>query len=158
MALVFLVKNLRVVALITLSTASLVLAPSAEIGGSLIDCCGEPKPFFFLFCFLVFENFVCCDLFGDLTTQMYADFNSNFCLVFVILQAVGDETTNRYTLRRRHGWIYGNKSINQSVNNEIGTDITVYEEVSNYFHSNTRQQNTQKRAHGFKYMEIQVKG
>ena len=62
MALVFLVKNLRVVALITLSTASLVLAPSAEIGGSLIDCCGEPKPFF-LFCFLVFENFVCCDFY-----------------------------------------------------------------------------------------------
>lgn len=46
-AFVLLVKNLRVVALTTLSSASLVLTSSAEIGGSLIDCCGEPKPFSF---------------------------------------------------------------------------------------------------------------
>lgn len=60
-AFVLLVKNLRVI-LMPLSTASLlILTSSAEIGGSLIVCWGEPIPFFILF--LVF-----CDIFHDIFT------------------------------------------------------------------------------------------
>lgn len=70
MALVLLLKNLRVL-LTTLSTASLLaLTSSAKIGGSLIVCCGEPKPFyFFLFFDLIwFDSCVWVVIYDSLIT------------------------------------------------------------------------------------------